>query len=86
MKLTFEQAARGCNKEIRVNIVDTCPRCRGSRSEPGYGSFKCSYCDGTGMETISTGTFALVFIFCDMYYYSSNIRYFFRAFCDAGYL
>lgn len=63
MKLTFEQAARGCNKEIRVNVVDTCPRCRGSRSEPGYGSFKCSYCDGTGMETISTGTSALVFLF-----------------------
>ena len=55
MNLTFTQAAVGVNKDINVNVVDTCPKCHGSRSEPGTKAVKCSYCNGTGMETISTG-------------------------------
>lgn len=59
MSLTFEQAARGCNKDVSMNVVDTCKRCRGTRCEPGTSAHKCSYCDGTGMETISTGPFVM---------------------------
>jgi len=59
MNLTFTQAAVGVNKDIHVNVVDTCPKCRGSRSEPGTKAVKCSYCNGTGMETISTGPFVM---------------------------
>lgn len=57
MKLTFQQAARGIDKDINVNIVDTCPKCRGSRSEPGTKAIRCTYCNGTGMETITTGEY-----------------------------
>ncbi|XP_053677461.1 protein tumorous imaginal discs, mitochondrial-like [Anopheles nili] len=59
MNLTFAQAARGVNKDIDVNVVDTCPKCTGSRCEPGTKAGKCQYCNGTGMETISTGPFVM---------------------------
>ncbi|XP_046639160.1 protein tumorous imaginal discs, mitochondrial-like isoform X2 [Daphnia pulicaria] len=59
MNLTFAQAAKGINKDINLNVVDTCPKCRGSRSEPGTKAVKCPFCNGTGMETISTGPFIM---------------------------
>ncbi|XP_058053494.1 protein tumorous imaginal discs, mitochondrial isoform X1 [Anopheles bellator] len=59
MNLTFAQAARGVNKDIDVNVVDTCMKCSGSRCEPGTKPGKCQYCNGTGMETISTGPFVM---------------------------
>ncbi|KAJ4439670.1 Protein tumorous imaginal discs [Periplaneta americana] len=59
MNLTFTQAAAGVNKDINVNVVDTCPKCNGTRAEPGTKAVKCSYCNGTGMETISTGPFVM---------------------------
>lgn len=55
MKLTFTQAARGINKDVIINVVDICPKCRGSRAELGTKAIRCHYCNGTGMETISTG-------------------------------
>jgi DnaJ homolog subfamily A member 3 len=59
MNLSFAQAARGVNKDIDVNVVDTCQKCSGSRCEPGTKPGKCQYCNGTGMETISTGPFVM---------------------------
>lgn len=59
MNLTFAQAARGVNKDIEVNVVDTCPKCRGNRCEPGTKPGKCQFCNGTGYETISTGPFVM---------------------------
>jgi len=59
MNLTFSQAARGVNKDIDVNVVDTCGLCHGSRCAPGTKPAKCQYCNGTGMETISTGPFVM---------------------------
>lgn len=59
MNLTFSQAARGVNKDIELNVVDTCPKCQGSRCEIGTKAIKCQYCNGTGMETISTGPFVM---------------------------
>ncbi|XP_015178464.1 PREDICTED: protein tumorous imaginal discs, mitochondrial isoform X2 [Polistes dominula] len=59
MDLTFSQAARGVNKDIELNVVDTCPRCAGSRCEIGTKAVRCEQCKGTGMETISTGPFVM---------------------------
>ncbi|KAF7994854.1 hypothetical protein HCN44_004326 [Aphidius gifuensis] len=59
MNLTFGQAARGVNKEISLNVVDTCPKCQGSRAELGTKAIKCHQCNGTGAETISTGPFVM---------------------------
>lgn len=59
MNLTFSQAARGINKDIEVNVIDNCPKCRGSRCEIGTKPAKCHYCNGTGVETITTGPFIM---------------------------
>ncbi|CAG0891088.1 unnamed protein product [Darwinula stevensoni] len=52
VNLTFQEASRGVNKDIQVNVVDVCPRCKGTRAEPGTkGPFvmrsTCRQCHGT---------------------------------------
>ncbi|CAH8540296.1 unnamed protein product [Schistosoma curassoni] len=59
VNLTFEQAARGVNKEISVNMVTNCPHCQGSRAEPGTDKSTCPSCRGTGTENMNTGPFLL---------------------------
>uniref|UniRef100_A0A669EVA0 DnaJ homolog subfamily A member 3, mitochondrial n=1 Tax=Oreochromis niloticus TaxID=8128 RepID=A0A669EVA0_ORENI len=59
MELTFSEAAKGVNKELNVNIDDTCQRCDGRGNEPGTKVSHCHYCNGTGMESISTGPFMM---------------------------
>lgn len=59
MKVSFAQAARGCNKDITVNTVDICPKCRGARCEPGTKPVKCTFCNGTGFESITRGPFVM---------------------------
>lgn len=59
VKITFEQAARGVNKDLNINVVDICPKCRGSRCELGYKTTTCTHCNGTGMETVSRGPFLM---------------------------
>lgn len=59
MRLTFQEAAKGVQKDVNVNIIDSCPKCHGSRAEPGTKATTCQYCNGTGMETISTGPFIM---------------------------
>jgi molecular chaperone DnaJ len=48
LTLTFEEAAFGCEKEIEVTRLDTCPVCRGTGSEPGTAPIRCPQCNGTG--------------------------------------
>lgn len=49
MELTFLEAVMGADKDLSVNIEDTCPRCNGGGSEPGTKVSVCHYCNGTGM-------------------------------------
>jgi DnaJ-class molecular chaperone len=53
MELTFNQAAKGVNKEFTVNIMDTCERCDGKGNEPGTKVQHCHYCGGSGMVRVS---------------------------------
>ncbi|KAJ8953331.1 hypothetical protein NQ318_012126 [Aromia moschata] len=59
LRVSFSQAARGTNKDVNINVVDNCPKCRGSRCEPGTAATKCQFCNGTGMESITTGPFVM---------------------------
>jgi len=59
VNLTFQQAAQGMKKDMYVSIMDTCNKCRGSGSEPGSKPERCPTCNGTGMETVSTGPFMM---------------------------
>jgi molecular chaperone DnaJ len=48
LELSLEEAARGMSAEILIPRQDTCPRCGGSRAEPGSGHVTCSTCRGRG--------------------------------------
>ena len=57
MELTFNQAAKGVNKEFTVNITDTCERCDGKGNEPGTKVQHCHYCGGSGMVSLAGPAF-----------------------------
>lgn len=59
MKLTFVEAAKGVEKDMNINIMDTCDNCHGSGNQPGTTTDRCPQCSGTGMETVSTGPFMM---------------------------
>jgi molecular chaperone DnaJ len=46
--LTFEDAAFGEHRELRLRRLAGCDRCRGSGSEPGTSPSRCRTCGGTG--------------------------------------
>ena len=46
--LAFEEAAFGCEKQITVNRVETCPDCGGSGAKAGTSAETCPDCHGTG--------------------------------------
>lgn len=33
LNITFREAARGCDKQVKINILDTCPTCSGKREK-----------------------------------------------------
>jgi len=48
LKLEFEEAVFGAEKEIEVTRQETCPRCSGSGAEIGTTPIRCPQCNGTG--------------------------------------
>ena len=48
MKLTFEEAVFGTEKEIQVPRDETCSDCQGSGAAPGTHPSTCSQCSGSG--------------------------------------
>jgi len=57
MNLTFMESVRGVNRDIRVQVRNTCNRCNGRRAEPGTTLSRCPQCNGTGEEQVNTGFF-----------------------------
>ncbi len=48
IKLEFEEAVFGVERQIEFTRRDTCTRCEGSGSEPGTTPVRCPTCDGAG--------------------------------------
>ena len=48
LKLTFEEAAFGVEKELSVTKLVSCSRCHSTGAEPGSKSVTCKTCGGTG--------------------------------------
>jgi molecular chaperone DnaJ len=48
VRLTFEEAVFGIEKELEFDREETCSRCSGSGAEPGTTPAKCSTCNGQG--------------------------------------
>ncbi|MCI7026446.1 MAG: molecular chaperone DnaJ [Clostridiales bacterium] len=54
--LTFEEAAKGCAKEINLSRTETCEECKGTGAKPGTKPQTCTRCHGTGVETVIANT------------------------------
>jgi molecular chaperone DnaJ len=48
IKVSFEEAALGCEKEIEITRTEVCATCRGTRAKPGTQPVRCPTCDGSG--------------------------------------
>jgi molecular chaperone DnaJ len=48
IKVSFEEAALGCEKEIEIQRTEVCATCRGTRAKPGTQPVRCATCEGTG--------------------------------------
>lgn len=48
VRITFEEAISGCEKEIELSLKDECPKCHGTGAKPGTSPQTCSKCGGKG--------------------------------------
>ena len=48
--ISFEEAAKGCQKQVKVSLVETCRTCGGSGAAKGSSPTTCPVCHGTGQE------------------------------------
>ena len=59
MELTFEEAARGCEKEVALTKADQCEACEGNGAEKGSQVRACPTCGGRGQVISSRGIFSI---------------------------
>lgn len=59
LEITFDEAARGCEKEITVSKLDKCETCGGSGAEAGARQQTCQTCGGRGQVISSRGIFSI---------------------------
>ncbi len=59
LEISFEEAARGCEKEISLTKPERCDVCSGTGAEPGSRSSTCSTCGGRGQILSSRGIFSI---------------------------
>ena len=48
VRITFEEAVFGCEKEIELTLKDECPKCKGTGCKPGTSKTACGKCGGRG--------------------------------------
>jgi molecular chaperone DnaJ len=59
LKISFEEAARGCEKEVHYEKNDVCAICRGTGAEPGTHVPICPACNGRGRVRFQQGIFPI---------------------------
>lgn len=59
INLTFEEAAFGTSKTIKLKRDEKCSQCKGTGSEGGSEPVTCPYCQGTGTVRQTQGFFSL---------------------------
>jgi molecular chaperone DnaJ len=55
VKVSFEEAAFGCTKEVKYERIEACESCSGSGSAPGSATETCSACSGRGRVRVQQG-------------------------------
>ena len=54
VRITFEEAISGCEKEIELNQKDECETCHGTGAKPGTNPETCPKCGGKAMRETDT--------------------------------
>ena len=57
VRITFEEAIFGCEKEIELNTQDTCKTCNGTGAKPGTSTVTCTKCGGKGQVVFTQQSF-----------------------------
>ena len=57
VRITFEEAIFGCEKELEVVIKDPCSTCSGTGAKPGTSPETCSKCGGKGQVVYTQQSF-----------------------------
>lgn len=57
VRVTFEEAIFGCEKELEVVLKDSCPKCNGTGAKPGTSPETCSKCGGRGQIVYTQQSF-----------------------------
>lgn len=55
MRITFEEAAKGCEKTFEFTRTENCETCHGSGAKPGTTPKTCSTCHGAGQVQVRGG-------------------------------
>ena len=56
LDITFEEAAFGTEKEVKLNREEECSTCHGTGAEPGTSAETCPDCHGTGEVRVTQNT------------------------------
>jgi molecular chaperone DnaJ len=59
ISLSFEEAARGVDKELSINNYATCKDCHGKGAASSNGVKKCTHCNGSGQVFEQRGFFSM---------------------------
>lgn len=57
LRITFEEAVFGCEKEIELTIKENCKTCNGTGAKPGTSPETCSKCGGKGQVVFTSQSF-----------------------------
>ena len=57
VRITFEEAVFGCEKELDVVLKDPCPTCNGTGAKPGTSPETCPKCGGKGQVVYTQQSF-----------------------------
>lgn len=57
IRITFEEAVFGCEKEIELTVKENCKTCGGSGAKPGTSPETCSKCGGKGQVVFTSQNF-----------------------------
>jgi molecular chaperone DnaJ len=61
LRLSFEEAVFGTQRDVRIDSLIECERCRGTGCEPGTHPSRCRRCGGSGqMQDVSRSVFGTV--------------------------
>lgn len=57
VRITFEEAVFGCEKELDVVLKDPCEKCKGTGAKPGTSPETCPKCGGRGQVVYTSQSF-----------------------------